>query len=113
MSHMNLATAANYEYDSMEEAWPEVDPEHEPLQAGILFQIRRVKKMTEGGIVLPEQARQAEAGLMQAAKVIAIGPLAFKNPDTLKPWPEGNWVKVGDFVRIPRFNGFRFSVKWK
>lgn len=112
MSHMNLATAAVFHYDTLEEAWPRVNPGHEPMGSAILFQIQRVASRTAGGIILAEQAKQSEASHMQAARVVAIGPLAFRHPDTLAPWPEGAWVKVGDYLRVPKYGGFRFSVKW-
>jgi hypothetical protein len=44
------------------------------------------------------------------AKVIACGPVAFRNRDNLEPWPEGDWVKPGDFVRIPKYGGDRWWV---
>lgn len=42
-------------------------------------------------------------------KVVAIGPLAFKNRDTMQPWAEGSWAEVGDFVRVPRWGGDRWE----
>jgi hypothetical protein len=39
-----------------------------------------------------------------------MGPIAFKNRETAEPWPEGTWVKVGDFVRVPRWGGDRVEV---
>jgi co-chaperonin GroES (HSP10) len=46
----------------------------------------------------------------QTAKVLSLGPLAFKNRETMKPWPEGDWCKVGDFVRCAKYGGDRFEV---
>jgi hypothetical protein len=46
------------------------------------------------------------------AKVIAIGPLAFKKRDSLEPWPEGNWIEVGDYVRMPKWGGDRWEVPY-
>jgi hypothetical protein len=37
--------------------------------------------------------------------------LAFKNRNTQEPWPEGAWSKVGDFVRVPKYGGDKWSVK--
>ena len=28
----------------------------------------------------------------------------------MEPWPEGNWVEVGDFVRMPKWGGDRWEV---
>jgi hypothetical protein len=43
--------------------------------------------------------------------VISVGELAFKNRTTMEPWPEGNWCKPGDFVRVPKYGGDRWTVK--
>ena len=44
------------------------------------------------------------------ARVIAIGPLAFKKRDTMEPWPEGSWCEVGDYLRVPKWGGDRWEV---
>ena len=44
------------------------------------------------------------------AKVIDIGPLAFKKRDTMEPWPEGSWCEVGDYLRVPKWGGDRWEV---
>ena len=44
-------------------------------------------------------------------KIVEIGPLAFKNRDTMKEWVEGVWAKKGDYVRVPRYGGDRWEVK--
>jgi|SRR5579863_612273 len=112
----NFASGATFEFQTLEEAFPGpaegCDPLTEPLPHLVLLQIRRAKNVTAGGIALPEEVQQAEAGNTQVAKVIAIGRNCFKHPDSGKDWPEGAWFKEGDYLRIPKFNGFRFSVKW-
>jgi co-chaperonin GroES (HSP10) len=99
-------------YGSLDEAYPQVDPEFTPFGNNVLFQLRTPKNMTTGGIALPETAQLEEIAQWntQIAKVIALGPLAFKDRDTLKPWPEGDWCKPGQFVRIPMHGGDRW---WK
>jgi len=42
--------------------------------------------------------------------VVTLGPLAFKNRNTMESWPEGNWCKPGDFVRVPKYGGDRWKV---
>jgi len=44
-------------------------------------------------------------------KVISVGPLAFKNRDSMTAWLEGSWANVGDFVRVPRWGGDRWEIK--
>ena len=113
----NMAAGVRYEFQSLEEAFPGpedgCDPDTDPMPHLVLLQIRRAKNMSSGGIALPDEVQQAEAANTQVAKVIAIGHNCFKHPDSGKPWAEGPWFKVGDYLRIPRYNGFRFSVKWK
>jgi hypothetical protein len=29
----------------------------------------------------------------------------------MKPWPEGSWCVVGDFIRVPKWGGDRWEVK--
>lgn len=99
-----------YAFKTLEEAFPDVDPEHVPMGSLALLQVRTPAKYTAGGIALPEDVRETEYWNTQIGKVRAIGPLAFKNRDTGEPWPEGPWFKVGDFVRVPKYGGDRFEV---
>jgi len=94
----------------MEEAFPEVDPRFKPFSYYVLAQIRTPKTKSAGGIALLEEARDTEKWNTQVARVVAIGPVAFKSRTTLEPWPEGAWCKVGDFVRAPKYGGDRFEV---
>jgi co-chaperonin GroES (HSP10) len=99
--------------DAMKEAFPEVDPGVQPLGSRILVQIRTPKTRTSGGIFLVDDTRDTEKWNTTVAKVIAIGPLAFKNRDSLQSWPEGDWVKEGDFIRAPKYGGDRWEVPYE
>lgn len=93
-------------------AFPSVDPGAKPLGGRILVQLRRTKKKTTGsGIILVEETKEAEKWNNMVAKVVEIGPLAFKNRDTMQGWPEGSWVVAGDFIRVPKWGGDRWEVK--
>lgn len=92
------------------EVFPTVDPEFRPFGAKVLIQVRRVMTTSKGGIVLVNEAKETEAWNQQVGKIIALGPLAFKNRATGKEWPEGMWATIGDFVRFPRHIGDRISV---
>lgn len=96
---------------SLEELFPAVDPQFKPYGARILIQLRRVMLLSRGGIALIEQTGDTEAWNMQVGKVIAMGPLAFKNRKTSEAWPEGMWAEVGDYVRFPRWGGDRISIQ--
>jgi hypothetical protein len=100
------------EYGSLEEAYPSVDPEFQPYGNFILFQLRTPKNRTRGGIELPQTAGIEDIAQWntQVARVVKLGPVCFKNRDTLAPWPEGDWCKEGDFVRIPLHGGDRWYL---
>lgn len=109
---MLLEAPITMAYESFDDAFPEVDPGIAPFGSRVLVQIRRVKDRTKSGIYIPEETRRTEASNTQVAKVAAIGPLAYKNRNTMESWPEGNWCKVGDFVRTPKYGGDRWTVKF-
>ena len=94
----------------MIEAFPVVDPGVEPYGSRVLVQIRTPKKKSKGGIILTAETVETDKWNVQTAKVIALGPLAFKNRDTGKAWVEGEWCKPGDFVRAPKYGGDRWQV---
>ena len=100
--------------DNAELAWafPSVDPGAKPLGGRILVQLRRTKKKaTSAGIILVEETKETEKWNNMVAKVLMIGPLAFKNRDTMQGWPEGSWCEVGDYIRVPKWGGDRWEVK--
>jgi co-chaperonin GroES (HSP10) len=108
---MNMNEPVASHEAEMEWAFPTVDPGNEPLGGRILVQLRRTKKKTTGaGIILVEETRETEKWNAQVAKVIKLGPLAFRNRETMEPWPEGVWVKEGDFIRAPRWGGDRWEI---
>ena len=95
----------------LQEAFPVVDPGAVPLGARVLVQMRLPKrKMTSSGIILAAETVDTEKAQNPIGKVVAIGPLAFKKRDTMESWPEGSWVEVGDYVRVPRWTGDRWEV---
>jgi co-chaperonin GroES (HSP10) len=93
-------------------AFPSVDPGALPLGGRILVQLRRSKKKaTSAGIILIEETKETEKWQNMVAKVLAIGPIAFKHRDTMQPWPEGTWIDIGDYIRVPKWGGDRWEVK--
>lgn len=97
-------------FNSIEEAFPEVDPGHGAFGDRLIVQIRTPVEKTKGGIHLLKETIETEHDNTQVGKVIVVGPVAFCNRDTLEPWPEKAWAKVGDFVRVPKYGGDRFQV---
>lgn len=96
-------------YASMEDAFPTVSPGLRPFGNLVLCQIRKARSQTAGGIITPDEILATEQYNTQVAKVLAIGPIAFKNRGTGDDWPEGAWAKPGMFVRVPKYQGDRWT----
>lgn len=105
------ANKIEFDYASLDEAFPPCDPGVEPYGSRVLVQIRTPKKKTKGGIVLVSDARETELYNTQVGKVLSLGPVAFCDRRTLERWPEGAWCQVGEYVRVPKYGGDRWSVK--
>jgi co-chaperonin GroES (HSP10) len=99
----------NYE-NALAEAFPAVDAGIQPFGSRILVQIRTTQAKTAGGIILTADTLETDKWNTQVAKVIAIGPLAFKNRNTMESWPEGEWCNEGDFVRVGKYGGDRWEA---
>jgi co-chaperonin GroES (HSP10) len=95
---------------ALQEAFPDVEAGVKPMGSRVLVQIRTPKTRTAGGIILPSDSRDTEKWNTQVAKVVELGPLAFRNRDTMQSWPEGDWCGKGDFVRVPKYGGDRWEV---
>src|SRR5215510_5325160 len=76
-------------YKSIEDAFPDVPAGVTPFGSRIVCQVRRPMDRTKSGFHLPQETRETEKWNTQVAKVIALGPGAFKDRDTLTVWPEG------------------------
>ena len=96
--------------DPAELAWafPDVKPGQRPFGGRVIIQLRRIKK-TAGRIIIVDETKESEKWNNMIGKVVAVGPLAFKNRDTMQPWAEGSWAEVGDYVRVPRWGGDRWE----
>ena len=99
-----------FSYASLEDAFPTVDPGLEPYGSRVLVQIRRAKTRTASGIIVAPEARGVEHDLTQIAKVVKLGPVAFKNRDKGVSWVEGSWCSPGEYVRVPQYGGDRWGV---
>jgi co-chaperonin GroES (HSP10) len=106
-----IGNKISFAYDNIDEAFPKCDPGVEPFGSRVLVQIRTPKRKTAGGIIITTDVRETESYNTQTAKVLAVGSLAFHNRNTLEPWPEGAWCGPGDFIRVPRYGGDRWTVK--
>ena len=109
MTGLNVAVLSADPSD-LDFAFPEIDCGMEPYGSRIVVQIRTPRTVTAGGIHIPHESRETEKWNTQVAKVVSLGPVAFKNRDTLEPWPEGAWCQPGTFVRVPKYGGDRWEV---
>ena len=96
--------------NALAEAFPAVEAGIQPFGSRVLVQIRTPKSTSAGGIILSTDTKDTEKWNTQVARVVSIGPVAFKNRTTLKSWPEGDWCQVGDFVRVAKYGGDRYEV---
>jgi co-chaperonin GroES (HSP10) len=94
----------------MKEAFPAVEAGIRPFGSRVLVQIRTPKKKSSGGIILSNDTQDTEKWNTQIAKVVSLGPLSFKNRNTMESWPEGDWCTVGEFVRVAKYGGDRWEV---
>jgi co-chaperonin GroES (HSP10) len=94
--------------DELAWAFPVVQPGQRPYGGRVIVQLRRIKKQA-GRIIIVDETKENEKWNNMIGKVVAVGPLAFKNRDTMQPWAEGSWAEVGDFVRVPRWGGDRWE----
>ena len=96
--------------EELKRAFPAIDPEHAVLGHRVLVQIRMPRSESKGGIKYTQETKDTERDTTQTARVVQVGPVAFRNRTTLEPWPEGEWIVAGDFVRVPIYGGDRWEV---
>lgn len=96
--------------DALIEAFPQADPGITPFGSRVLVQIRTPKTKTASGIIIDNGSRDTEKWNTQVARVVSVGALAFKNRNSMEPWPEGSWCGPGDYVRVPKYGGDRWEV---
>lgn len=107
-----MSSAVKLANDSeLETAFPKIDPGIRPMGSRLLVQVRTPPTKTKGGIILHRDTADTEKWNTQTGVVLAVGPLAFKDRDTLEPWPEGAWCKPGDFIRVPKYGGDRWEME--
>ena len=95
---------------TLAEAFPEIPVGSIPLGPKVMVQYPVTKTKSKGGIILTNESREYEKWNNQVAKVVALGDVAYKDRDTFEVWPEGPWVKVGDYVRVPKNGGDKYEL---
>ena len=86
-----------------------IDRMPQPTGWRILLLPYQGRKQTQGGILLPDEAREREAVGTVCGYVLKVGPLAYQDYDKFggdEPWcVEGDWVIFG------RYAGSRFKIE--
>ena len=88
----------------------QVAPGDLPTPTGwrILIEPLRVEERTAGGIMLPEQSKKAKEHLNYIGRVVAMGPLCYRDP---KFGDGGPWCQVGDWVAYGQYAGQQVLVR--
>jgi len=92
------------------EHFPEVDCGVVPCGPKVVVQLRTVREVSAGGIVLAQATKDFNQGNTQLARVVKVGAIAFRDRSSGDEWKEGAWAAVGDLVIIPRWGGFRWEI---
>lgn len=74
----------------------------------VLIQPVAVKKMTKGGIIIPDKVKDDIAYLTTIGQVLKIGDSSYLDKDK---FPAGPWCKVGDYVCYGKLTGQKFVYK--
>jgi co-chaperonin GroES (HSP10) len=107
-THEPLAGGMQNDQWISEDNVPDPDPLPRIPGVGILVRPVPVRRKTAGGIFIPDSVRADHEYLNTVGRVLALGELAFSDPDIYKTGP---WVKPGDYVVYTKFAGQK--VVWK
>ena len=106
----SLPNLTDEQIAALDEAFPAFDPGARPCGSRILVQLRSPRKKI-GSLFITDNAQETEKWNTQVARVVAVGPLAFKHRDSQKDWAEGAWCQPGDYVRFNKYIGDRWDVQ--
>lgn len=94
--------------EELKECFPDVVIDMEPVGDLICCQVKMPKEKI-GSIILTDMDKDYDRWNTMIARVVKAGPVAFKDPDTLEAWPEGQWANIGDYVVIPKYGSVKFA----
>ena len=112
MSMANVV-ALNQSGDRETILFPKVNPGIVPFGSRVLVQVRRVRTRRKSGLYMTKEATDTQMDNTCVAKVLAVGPLAYKNRNTMESWGEGSWWEVGQYVFAPKYGGLRWERSYK
>ena len=93
--------------------FPQVEPGITPFGSRVLVQVRRVRTRRKSGLYMTKEATDTQMDNACVAKVLDMGPLAYKNRNTMETWAEGSWCEAGQYVFVPRYGGLRWEKAYK
>lgn len=73
----------------------------------VLVMPHQAAAQTKGGVFVPDEVRSRETVATVVARVLSVGPLAYKDPAKFGP-DATPWCREGDWVCIGRYAGSRF-----
>jgi len=79
----------------------------DPTGFRILVALPEVKEKTEGGIIVPDERRDAESVATIVGYVMKLGPDAYQDA---KRFPGEPWCEEGDWVVMRAYSGTRIMV---
>lgn len=99
--------------EEVDAVFPNVDAGLKPFGSRVLVQVRSPRVLTRGGIIMIPDVQEVELWNTQTGMVRGVGPVAFRDRKTLEKWPEGDWVKEGMFIRVPKYNQDKWWVEYE
>lgn len=82
----------------------------EPKGYRILIAAAKVEDKTKGGVIIPDERREAEETASMIGYVLRVGSEAYADPQR---FPSGPWCKEGDYIIFRSYSGTRFKVDGK
>lgn len=71
-----------------------------PCGDRVLIELVPAEEITQGGIIIPNEIKEAERYATQEAWIVDIGPTAWKMLGDGEPW-----AKIGDRVLVVKYSG--------
>lgn len=102
---MRLQSRAEILDETLESAFPDVEPGVRPYGSRVLVQLKASARKTKGGLLIGDSDAITDEDNTQVAKVIRVGIGAYCDRAALKRWPEyDDMPQAGAFVRIPLYS---------
>ena len=105
MIHNSTPGRKNDEWISDSEL-PDPSPLPRVLGWQLLVRPLSIRSKTKGGLILPDAVKDDLAFLTTVGRVLAVGPMAYRDDTGGEPW-----CKVGDYICYGKFKGIKFLYR--